>query len=537
MTTTAYEKLSDGLKKDDLRWIHRQRCATDLELFSLYYFPHYCSYPFNAFHRDYFEDTRLGERAVRRGRGAPRGYAKSTIAALIKPIHDICYGLERFILLISNNQPQASGKLKDIRREILTNDRLARDFGIKFAGPRPAETSFVVECEGHQTMLSAYGAGTEIRGIRFGEHRPSKIICDDVEHSEEVYNEEIRQKYEDWFYEVISKVGNSDTNIEFIGTVLHRESLLIKILKNPRYRSKLYKAVISWSEREDLWQKWREIYTDIENDSREEESNLYYKKHEAEMLKGVEVLWPEKEPYLMLMKELVETGRRAFMKEKQNQPTGVADKVFEEFHWYKETSQGLYVEKSKTVIPWSEIKNSCYATLDPATGQTKAKKGRLGDFSCLVTGYYDKRNRLLVHEAWMKRAAPSVYIKEIFEHHARFHYNKFGVETNLYRNLLLPNIIQERERREKEDKGKKIHLAFYEIEQTDNKEKRIFTLEPKISHGWIIFNRSLPQEFISQIEDFPHADHDDAPDSLEMLWGLVNNRYKAAPMSINVMGS
>lgn len=534
MTNKEFVELSERLNLEDLRWVHHKRCATDLELFAHSYFPHYCKDPFNQFHRDYFEEARFGERSVRRGRGAPRGYAKSTLTALIKPIHDACYALENFVVILSNTQPQAIAKLKDIWREVLTNDALIRDYGIRFLDARPAQSEFVVVCRGHQTKYVAFGAGAEIRGIRFGAHRPSKIVCDDVEHSEEVYSEEIRQKYEDWYYQVISQVGDQSTNIEFIGTILHRESLLSKILKNPAYSSKLYRAVISWAENEKLWDEWRQIYTNLEDDSRNAKADLFFSENKAAMLKGTKVLWPEREPYDYLMKEMLEKGKRAFMKEKQNMPTGVADKIFDNFHYYRETKTGLLIEKTGIEIPWPEIEEWSYGVIDPATGQTKAKKGKLGDYTCILTGYKDRKGRLFVHNDWTHRAAPGKYIDEIFEHHEKYKYNSFGVETNLYRNLLLPNIIAERERRSKEKK-KIVQLPFYDIENIDNKEKRIYTLEPKVSHGWILFNRALSQEFMGQIEDFPHADHDDCPDSLEMLWGLVNNRYKASELSLNPM--
>jgi predicted phage terminase large subunit-like protein len=526
--------LTEGTKNRDFITQLKRDCLLDVELFSISYFPHYCRHPFNEFHRDYFKSIQPFERRVRRADGAPRGYAKSTHKALIKVIHDIVYGLENFILIFSNTEDQATGKLKDIRRELLTNEDLIRDFGATFVGSRPAETSFIVECRGHQTMLASYGSGAEVRGIRFGAHRPSKIVCDDVEHSEEVFNEEIRRKYEDWFMEVVSKIGDENTNIEFIGTILHRESLLKKLTQNPAYRGKVYRAVISWAENQTIWEQWKTIYCNRDDDLRLEKADAFFEANKDEMLRGTQVLWPEKEPYYALIKELVETGRRAFMKEKQNEPTGVQDKLFHRFHYYQETAQGLYIEGSKIVVPWSEIKHQCFGVLDPATGQTKAKKGKLGDYSCILTGYKDHRNRLLVHSAYLRRSSPSVYISEIFEHHTSFHYNKFGVETNLYRGLLLPNILDEKARREKADKGKKIDLAFYEIEQTDNKEKRIFTLEPRVDTGLILFNRALPIEFMNQLEDFPHADHDDGPDALEMLWGLVNNRYKVSELNINV---
>jgi predicted phage terminase large subunit-like protein len=180
--------------------------------------------------------------------------------------------------------------------------------------------------------------------------------------------------------------------------------------------------------------------------------------------------------------------------------------------------------------------------LDPATGQTKARPGRLGDFSSLVSGFSQEvgrgaemKRRLFVHHDWTKRAAPTKFIRSIFEHHAEFGYEKFAVETNLYRNLLLPNIHAERRRIEKELK-KEIRIPFYDIENTENKEKRIYTLEPKVTHGWILFNRALSQEAMMQLAVFPLGDHDDFCDTLEMLWNLVNNRYKPSALSIDAQG-
>jgi predicted phage terminase large subunit-like protein len=518
------------------------RMATDLELFASYYFSHYCQHPFNEFHRDLFSTIDFRERAIRRARAAPRGYAKSTLTALIKPIHDVCYGLEKYIVIISNTQDQANQKLRDIRTEILTNTRLSFDYGIHFQTKKPGETQYTLYCGNHSCMFTSYGAGVEIRGIRYGASRPTKVVVDDGEHSEEVGNEALRKKFEDWFFQVVSQIGNEYTNIEVIGTLLHRESLLNKLLKNPRYDGKLYKSIISWSERQDLWDEWTRIYMYLDNERRGDDANAFYREHETEMLQGTKVLWPEKESYLYLMMELIEKGRRAFLKEKQNEPIGGDEALFEKFHFYRETREGILIESNGVVLPWAELKGqdgrwlNMFGVIDPATGQTKAKPGKLGDFSCLASGFKDRRGRLFVHKDWTKRAAPTKYIAEVFEHHLEFDYQKFGVETNLYRNLLLPNMVAERKKRELETK-KVIQLPFYDIEAIENKEKRIYTLEPKVTHGWILLNRALSQEFMGQLEAFPHGDHDDCPDALEMLWGLVNNRYKPSSLSVDAQGN
>ena len=525
------------------------RMATDKELFAAKYFPHYCKYPFNEFHRDMFNDSDFDKRAIRFAGAAPRGTAKSTVIALIEPIHDVCYGLENYIIVISNTQNQSDQKLADIRNEILTNTALVDDYGIHFRTKKPGETQYTVYCGDHACRFESYGAGVEIRGVRFGEHRPTKILLDDAEHSEEVLNEAIRKKYEDWFKESVSKLGSNDTNIKVVGTILHRESLLNHILKNPAYTGKIYKAIVKWSPRQDLWNKWTALYTNLDNPTRFIEAQEFYNQNEVAMLAGTQVLWPEKEPYLFLMKELIEIGKRAFMKEKQNAPMGGDDALFENVHWYRETADGFLIESTGKLIPWDKLKDrkgqwlNSYGVIDPATGQTKAKQGKLGDFSCILTGISDgvpdltgHKNRLFVHADSTKRMGPSKFIKEVFEHYLVYDYQKFGVETNLYRDLLLPNLVAERKRREVETK-RAIHLPFYDIENVDNKEKRIYTLEPKTTHGWILFNRALSQEFIGQLEAFPHGDHDDAPDALEMLWGLVNNRFKPSAVSMDAMGA
>jgi len=508
----------------------RASCRLDFELFADLFFPHYVKHNYNDFHRDMFEYYSLPKRAARLARGAPRGYAKSTLTALIKPIHDACYGFEKYILIASNGQPLANGKLKDIRTEILGNTQLVDVYGIRFPRKNPAETEFTTICDGHKTAFKAVGTGVQVRGTRVGADRPTKIILDDVEHSEEVENEEIRVKYENWYNEDICKVGDETTNIEFIGTVLHKEALLSKLLVNPAYNGKIYKAVISFAKNEQLWQKWRDLYTNLDNPTRADTALAFFKQNEAAMMEGVHVLWPEKEPYYNLMVEIIENGRRAFMKEKQQEPLASDSRVFENFHWYHEVDGGILIEKSGKIIKWDELKSHAYGVIDPATGKKKSKS--LGDFSCLLSGFKEPQGRLLVHNDWTRREPPTKYMRQIFDSHDHYNYQKFGVEENLYRELLIPNLADERKRRE-ERGGKIIKLAFYGIDQTANKIERITAIEPKVSHGWILLNRALSPEFKSQLENFPSSSHDDCPDALEMLWNLVNGRYKPSPLSIS----
>lgn len=509
------------------------RCMHDIEAFAIIFFPHYCKYPFNIFHYDTFGNYTFGERGVRDASAAPRGFAKSTIKVLIKPIHDVCYKLEKFIVILSNTESQSASKLKDISSEFITNENLINCYGRFIHTRKVNATDFIASNGNYSCRLLAMGMGTEMRGIRYRDARPSKIILDDIEHSTEVENELLRDKAEAWYFDVVSKIGDEKTNIEIVGTILHERSLLRKLLNNPRYKSREYKAIISWADRRDLWEKWTQIYINLDNENRLDDAKKYYEDNYEEMMKGVEVLWPEKEPYYFLMEEIIETGIRSFMKEKQNSPMSDEEKVFspEDIWWYTEVEHGLLIEKTNTLIPWQSL--TAYGAIDPSTGQRKPTQNKKTDFTCIPSGYVDQKKRLFVDSDFTKRVKPSEFIKKIFELHDQYEFYKFGVETNLFRNIILDNIRSERKRIEKELK-KKINIKFYEIDLHENKEKRIYSLEPKIFHGHILFNRDkISSEFMNQLYDFPKAVHDDCPDALEMLYGLVQNKYKVEALSAN----
>ena len=391
-------------------------------------------------------------------------------------------------------------------------------------------------------MFTSFGSGAEIRGIRFGERRPTKIICDDIEHSEEVFNEAIREKYSMWYREVVSQIGDGETVIEVIGTLLHKKALLAELAENPAYHTKKYRSVVSWAENQGLWERWRTLYGDLDSPQAERAATAlaFFEANKEAMLKGAQVLWPGNpdESYYNLMRLQYEIGRRAFMKERQNAPQESDTALFDRFHWYKETEAGLMIEATGVVIPWAHL--TAFGVMDPATGQTKAKAGKRTDFTCILTGYQDQKGRLFVHSDWTRRAAPTQFIDAVFEQNDLYKYAKFGIEVNLYRNLLLPNMETEKKRREAERRAAGmnpwgINCPFYSIENVENKEKRIYTLEPKVANGYIIFNRTLSNEFRDQMEAFPLGEHDDCPDALEMLWGLANRRYGSSPLPINVM--
>ncbi len=207
--------------------------------------------------------------------------------------------------------------LKHIKEQLQQNVLLLEDFpdacapeGAKGRAKPWRESCILLR---NQTMIHAYGAGQNLRGARHGKERPGLIVVDDLEDQEHVIVEEQRDKLSQWFNSTLLHAGHPDTNVIAVGTILHHDSLLAN-LTGPKstWRKKIYRALITYSNRADLWEKWAAIY--IEEEEWEEGTGAdaavaYFQANREAMLEGTEVLWPEREDYCTLMIIRQQVGR------------------------------------------------------------------------------------------------------------------------------------------------------------------------------------------------------------------------------------
>lgn len=279
--------------------------ATDLGHFGRYYLPHYFTRTSPPFHRRL---DALWKRRVMKGMdpvtdavsmltapgkrsavAAPRGHAKSTVMTLKNVLHAALYGYKQYILLISDTETQAAGFLESIKYELEANPRILRDFGEQ-VGKKTWKTSSILLNNG--CRIDAVGTGQKLRGRRNYQRRPDLILCDDIENDEGVRTSEQRRKTADWFWKAVCKAGDSYTDLVAIGTILHYDSLLAKLLDNPGFSSETFRAVLSESP-SPLWEAWRKRFTDLSDPKREEHALSFYRAHKREMNAGAKVLWPQ----------------------------------------------------------------------------------------------------------------------------------------------------------------------------------------------------------------------------------------------------
>ena len=485
-----------------------------MEFFGRAYFPHYFSRPSPEFHRELdaiwqqgvlkgrypltAADTKTISRlpGVRRAVAAPRGHAKSTNLTFKGTMHSTLYGYKHYPIIISDSSEQAEGFLDNIRVEFEENTAILEDFG-PLAGSVWRSNVLVTKTN---IKIEAIGSGKKIRGRKHRNWRPDLIILDDVENDENVRTPEQRKKLKDWFDKAVSKCGDDYTDIVYIGTLLHYDSLLAKTLANPAYRSIKYKAVIRFSQADDLWQQWETIFTDLSNDDREADALAFFQAHKAAMLEGTQVLWEEKLSYYDLMVMRVSEGEASFNSEEQNEPINPDDCLFMEewFDYYNEAE-----------VNFGDPAFDFFGFIDPSLGKTKRS-----DFSAIVTlAKHKGSGYMYVVDADIERRHPDRIIADVLAKErwlrASFGhgYRKLGAETNQFQWFLKEELA-------KASAKAGLYLPIEEVQQTSDKVMRVQTLQPDVKNKYIKFNRRH-KRLLEQLTQFPMGAHDDGPDALE----------------------
>ncbi|MDO4314656.1 MAG: phage terminase large subunit [Oscillospiraceae bacterium] len=508
------QALEAGAPLTGARGLRRQLGAIDLEFFGRAYFGHYFSRPSPEFHR---ELDNIWQQGVLKGRtpltaaevqaisrlpgvrrvvAAPRGHAKSTNLTFKGTMHAVLYQYKHYPIIISDSSEQAEGFLDNIRVEFEENAAIREDFG-DLAGGVWRSNVLVTKSN---IKIEAIGSGKKIRGRKHRNWRPDLIILDDVENDENVRTPEQRAKLDNWFKKAVSKAGDDYTDIVYIGTLLHYDSLLANTLKNPAYRAVKYQAVMAFSPADELWQQWERIYTDLENDGREQDALAFFEAHRGAMLEGTRVLWEEKLSYYDLMVMRVSEGESAFNSEMQNEPINPDDCIFfkEWFDFYNEAE-----------INFRDRAFQFFGFVDPSLGKSKKS-----DFSAIITlAKHKVSGYMYVVDADIERRHPDRIITDVLEKEKWLRatygrgYKKLGAEVNQFQWFLKEELAKASARAG-------LYLPIEEVQQTSDKVLRIQTLQPDIKNKYIKFS-ARHKRLLEQLYHFPMGAHDDGPDALE----------------------
>ncbi|MGA2031680.1 MAG: hypothetical protein ABSG68_05450 [Thermoguttaceae bacterium] len=445
-------------------------------------------------------DVMSGQEGRRLNVLAPRGGAKSTIGTLAFPLRAALEGREPYIWIISDTRHQACAHLENIKTELLENGRLAAAFPQAVGkGPVWRSGSIVLR---NGTAIEAFGTGQRIRGRRYGPHRPTLIVCDDLQNDGHMLSAAQREHSRTWFHGTLMKAGTTRTNVVNLATALHRDALAMELDRRPGWISCIFQAIQRWPDDMALWQQWEDLYTDLENPRYRQDARTFYLANQAAMQAGAIVLWPEEENLYTLMCMRAEGGRSAFDREKQNSPINP-----EMCDWPESYFQGsLWFEN------WPEHLALKTLALDPSKGSDC----RRGDYSALVMLGVDRQGLIYVEADLARRPTPQM-VADGVELYRRFQPDVFGIEANQFQDLLRGEFEAEFRRQGM------LAARPWPLENRVNKQVRIRRLGPYLSARRLRFRSGSPgtKLLVEQLEQFPVGDHDDGPDALEMALRLA----------------
>ncbi|MBF0127265.1 MAG: hypothetical protein HQM02_08650, partial [Magnetococcales bacterium] len=387
-----------------------QRATKDLRFFARTYFPHFVTTQQSVLHAWLFDRLpRLG--ATRTGAhlviAAPRGEAKSTIVSRIFVLWRVVTGRSHYIPIIMDAYDQAIVMLESIKAELDSNQRLAMDFPQAFGCGDPWQEGVVVTR--NNVKIQAFGSGKRMRGLSHGPHRPDLVICDDLENDENVMSRVQRDKLERWFQKTVLKLGPPDDSMDVVvvGTVLHHDSLLSRLLKNPMWESRKFSAIIRWPDNMSLWDAWEEM---LKGDG-ETVADEFHASNRKVMEAGAVVSWPGVRPLVTLMKIRARDGHDAFDSELQNSPLAENALFANLQFWTEPDPEWVY-----------------FGAVDPSMG----KSGNKGDPSAiLVVGRNKQTGIVSVVEADIARRTITKQIERVIElQRQRVHLTLFSAPEN-----------------------------------------------------------------------------------------------------------
>lgn len=474
----------------------------DLLAWGRKYLPAHFRWPPSAMHAWLAEQLAgaSGRRGGRLNVLAPRGSAKSTVGALAYVLQAALEDGEPYVWIVSATKSQAATHLANVKAELEANPRLADDYAAS-VGRGSLWRSTAIRLTGG-TVIESYGMGQQLRGRRRGAHRPTLIVCDDVENDLHVASPQQRAACREWFHGVLLKAGDERTNVVNLATALHRDALAMHLHRSAGWTSRLFRAIERWPEAMSLWSRWEDLYCDASDEAAAETARAFYDQRADAMVAGAELLWPAKEDLYALMRMRVEEGRTAFEREKQNSPIDP-----ERCEWPAE-----YFEEHIWFDDWPTRLRQRVLALDPSKGAD----ARLGDYSALVFVGVAPGNVIYVEADLARRPTPQI-VADALTLCERWRPDAFGIEVNQFQELLAGEIAAALRR------SRPWSIVPRGIENRTNKIVRIRRLGPLLAQRRLRFHARSPSTrlLVDQLRDFPIAAHDDGPDALEMAIALA----------------
>ena len=405
---------------------------------------------------------------------APRGHAKSSIGACMFPLHHLFFDEgKKVIVLSSKTQGHAIDQLQTIKDALDYSMPLRKIFG--YWGQHTARVwtkDRIVLKDG--SAIICKGTGQQVRGLKFGNQRPSLFILDDPEDENNTKTTESMEWNLRWLLQGVEpSLDPHKGRMLVIGTPQHQRCLVETLHTMKGYVSKKYKAV-----QDDGSVLWEEQLS---------RKVLDRKKEELESINRLSVFYREYQC------EVVGDEDQLFSEETFQYWDGWYEKGFDRTGWLNVTKMG----EDEFDPP---IKKFVFAFMgiDPASS-TKS----YADYSTIVTTAFDTDGNRFILPYYRKHAKPMDLAQSILDYDDIYKPQKAHIESVAYQEMLRDYVNRQRF----------IPGFAIKVNPRTRKSTRLESMQPWFYQRKVWIKEGM-KDLVDELLLYPRGKHDDLLDGL-----------------------
>jgi predicted phage terminase large subunit-like protein len=394
----------------------------------------------------------------------------------------LLFRYKRHIVLVANTEDVAKDFLSGIRDTLRNNQELRSVFDVKKL-TKDGETDMIVNFEdGWEARVRIKGAGQRVRGMNWGAERirPDLIVIDDLEDDEAVESKERRDKLNQWLQKALLPTLDKQVGqVRVVGTILHNDSTLAKLIGSSAWYSKLYKAHESFDDFTNLL--WPEMWSE-------------------------ETLRAERQSYIDM------GNPEGYSQEYLNDPSDLQNPFFREEDF-------LPIDEEDRLKP-----KHYYIGIDFALSRKTHS-----DFTVMVVGGYDADGILYIEDVRrMRTDDTSEIVDEVFSLVNRYSPEMLLIEGGAIANAIVPTIEYEMRQRNRFT-GVQIYTAI------QDKQSRAAAIQQRMRVGGVRVDHDAPwfEDYKHELRRFPRGKKDDQVDATAWL-GRGINEFAEAPTQQDV---
>lgn len=449
--------------------------------------------PIPNFHRELWELCCLDHKLV--AIASPRGHGKSTAITHAYLLASVLFRENQFVLLVSDTEAQAVEFLRDIKKELESNEHIRDLFRID-SFTKDTEADVVVKMEdGYMFRIVAKGSEQKVRGLKWDNKRPDLIVIDDAENDEIVLNQDRRDKFKRWFRGALLPCRSPDGKVRIVGTVLHMGSLLNDLLPRDYVKSTVITPIKTWdSNPKAMWK------------------SVKYRAHSHDYR---EILWPTrftKEKLKDIRQEFVDSGYPdVYSQEYLNEP------IDESVAFFKRSDFQAASEQELKAIRERSIPLLFYAGADLAISEKER-----ADYSVIQVVGIDYNNTMYHVDCIRARMDGKEIVDAILDIQVKYGLQFFAIESEKIAKAIGPFLREEMVKRN-------IFVNMVEITPSADKQTRARSIQARMRVGSVKFDKgaeyypAMESEFIR----FPRDIHDDMVDAMSVI-GLALDKLMRA---------